>query len=46
MTNSTDGIGAKLAAEWRRRPWWMNGIWLFCLYMTFIYMPFDQFIKP
>lgn len=24
----------------------MNAIWLFCLYMTFIYMPFDMFIKP
>lgn len=49
MTNSidsTDGIGPKLAAEWRRRPWWMNAIWLFCLYMTFIYMPFDLFFKP
>lgn len=32
--------------EWARRPWWMNLIWLFCLYMTFIYMPFDLFIKP
>jgi len=33
-------------AEWRRRPWWMNLIWFFCLYMTFIYMPFDIFTKP
>ena len=24
----------------------MNLMWLFCLYMTFIYMPFDIFIKP
>ncbi len=35
-----------LKAEWARRPWWMNLIWLFCLYMTFIYMPFDLFWKP
>jgi len=33
-------------AEWARRPWWMNLIWFFCLYMTFIYMPFDLFWKP
>ena len=32
--------------EWLRRPWWMNLIWFFCLYMTFIYMPFDIFTKP
>ena len=24
----------------------MNAIFLFCLYMTFIYMPFDMFMKP
>ena len=24
----------------------MNLIWFFCIYMTFIYMPFDLFIKP
>ncbi len=28
------------------RPVWMNAIMLFCAYMTFIYMPFDMFIKP
>jgi len=28
------------------RPWWMNGLMLFCIYMTFIYMPFDMFYKP
>ena len=32
--------------EWSKRPWWMNLIWFFCLYMTFIYMPFDLFLKP
>ena len=46
MVNSSDGVLAKLTSEWRRRPWWVNGIWLFCLYMTFIYMPFDLFLKP
>jgi len=33
-------------AQWDRRAWWMNLIMLFCLYMTFIYMPFDIFYKP
>ena len=28
------------------RPWWMSALWGFCLYMTFIYLPFDLFIKP
>jgi hypothetical protein len=28
------------------RPWWMNAVMLFCAYMTFIYMPFDLFLKP
>ena len=33
-------------AQWAARPWWLNLIWFFCLYMTFIYMPFDIFTKP
>ena len=32
--------------DWGRRPWWMNLIFYFCVYMTLIYMPFDMFIKP
>lgn len=32
--------------QWAMRPWWMNLIWFFCIYMTFIYMPFDIFTKP
>lgn len=28
------------------RPWWMNVILLFCAFMTFIYLPWDIFIKP
>ena len=35
-----------IVAQWAERPWWMNLIWFFCLYMTFIYMPFDIFTKP
>ena len=34
-----------LRKEWGFRPWWMNLIWFFCIYMTFIYMPFDIFWK-
>lgn len=39
-----------MALDWRavlaKRPWWMNAMMLFCLYMTFVYMPFDMFLKP
>ena len=28
------------------RPLWMNALMVFCAYMTFIYMPFDLFLKP
>lgn len=39
-------IRPTLVAELRRRPWWMTLMWAFCLYMTFIYLPFDLFFKP
>ena len=32
--------------DWQVRAWWMNLIFYFCIYMTFIYMPFDLFFKP
>ena len=35
-----------LEIQWRKRSWWLNLLLLFCLYMTFIYMPFDIFWKP
>ena len=35
-----------IKAEWARRPWWLNLILLFSLYMTFIYSPFDVVFKP
>jgi len=35
-----------LIRQWQQRPWWMNLLMGFCLYMTFIYMPFDIFYKP
>ena len=37
---------SQLAEEWRKRPWWMNMMFGFCLFMTFVYMPFDMFLKP
>ena len=39
-------IIAVVAAEWAARRWWMNLMFLFCLYMAFAYMPFDLFFKP
>jgi deazaflavin-dependent oxidoreductase (nitroreductase family) len=39
-------VMAVIAEDYRRRPWWMSLIFYFCLYMTFIYMPFDFFLKP
>lgn len=36
----------KVRENLARRPWWMNIMYLFCLYMAFIYMPWDIFVKP
>ena len=36
----------KLKNDYNRRPWWMNLVFYFCIYMTFLYMPFDFFLKP
>jgi uncharacterized protein len=30
----------------RQRPWWMNLLMIFCVYMAFVYMPWDFFVKP
>ena len=29
----------------QRRPFWMNGLMLFCGYMTFVYVPWDMLAK-
>src|SRR5215831_19823631 len=29
-----------------RRPVWMNVLLIFCIYMTFVFMPIDMFVKP
>ena len=39
-------MSINLSEQWAKRPWWMNLILLFCLYMTFIYSPFDVVFKP
>ena len=31
--------------QWRKRVWWLNLLLLFCLYMTFLYMPYDVIWK-
>ena len=36
----------QIKEDWSRRPWWMNLMFYFCVYMTIIYMPFDFFYKP
>jgi hypothetical protein len=28
------------------RPGWMNVVMFFCFYMTFVYLPWDIFVKP
>ena len=35
-----------LRALFDGRPWWMNAMMVFCAYMTFIYVPWDLFVKP
>ena len=45
MRNS-ETVWQRVRADWAVRPVWMNLIFYFCLYMTFVYMPFDMFYKP
>jgi hypothetical protein len=35
-----------IKADWQKRPWWMNLIFYFCVYMTVVSMPCDLFWKP
>ena len=39
-------ISQAISVQLSSRPWWLNAIWVFCLYMTFVYMPWDMFWKP
>jgi hypothetical protein len=40
------GLISSLRDDWGTRPWWMSLMFYFCVYMTFVYMPFDIFVKP
>lgn len=35
-----------LKALFAPRPLWMNALFVFCVYMTVIYVPWDLFLKP
>ena len=37
---------SRIAALFQGRSWWMNALMLFCGFMTFVYVPWDLFIKP
>jgi len=39
-------LQAEVKSQWARRPVWLNLVLLFCLYMTFVYSPFDVLFKP
>ena len=39
-------MGDWLQNQLARRPWWMNLLLVFCVYMTFLYEPWDLFAKP
>ena len=39
-------LQTRLKTEWAKRPVWLNLVLLFCLYMTFVYSPFDVLFKP
>src|SRR5262245_23373929 len=39
-------MGDWLLHQVRRRPWWMNGLLLFCAWMAFVYIPFWDLPKP
>ncbi len=32
--------------QWSLRPWWMNLMLLFCIWMALVYVPWDLFVKP
>jgi uncharacterized protein len=39
-------MGEWLRHQLGRRPWWMNGMMLFCAYMALVYVPWDLLVKP
>jgi hypothetical protein len=45
-TSLTTSLTTSLRQALAPRPWWMNAMMLFCLYMAVVYLPWDIFIKP
>lgn len=43
---SASSLIADLRAWLGRHPRWVGAFFLFCIYMTFVYMPFDFLLKP
>ena len=41
-----NGLIGTVTAELRRRPWWMNLIWGYCVVWTVIFLPADVFLEP
>jgi len=39
-------VGDWLQKQLARRPWWMNVLLIFCVWMAFLYEPWDLFVKP
>ncbi|HME68507.1 MAG TPA: SDR family oxidoreductase [Myxococcota bacterium] len=39
-------MGDWLQKQLARRPWWMNALLVLCVYMAFLYEPWDLFAKP
>jgi len=37
---------SKLRSIFDGRPHWINALMVFCAYMTFLYLPWDIFVKP
>ena len=39
-------VSANVRQQLGLRPLWMNAVLAFCVYMTFIYLPWDVLLKP
>lgn len=44
--STADSWYSQLKGNFARRPWWMNGLLLFCAYMALLYVPWDFLSKP
>ena len=46
MSSTPETRGGALGRVIARRPAWMNALLLFCVWMTFAYVPWDLLVKP